>query len=198
MLLKRDPRQPRARRGSFPDRHRHRAAARHAQLRTARCAFDSQALSIDRPPRQSPRSPRARARRFLVEAGNARDRRGAGAACGVGGDVTRSRPPKRCGSGGCNLQTAYGQAMMWSKGFAAEETKAAFARAAEFAGPTEDASARLGAYYAQCLGAYAWRISAKREESLKPSCGRPRRGGRGTEAGAARRILGLICSTRAS
>ena len=32
------------------------------------------------------------------------------------------------------LQTAYGQAMMWSKGYAAEETKAAFARAAELAG----------------------------------------------------------------
>ena len=32
------------------------------------------------------------------------------------------------------LQTDYGQAMMWSKGFAAEETKAAFARAGELAG----------------------------------------------------------------
>ena len=31
------------------------------------------------------------------------------------------------------LQTDYGQAMMWSKGFAAEETKTAFARAAELA-----------------------------------------------------------------
>ena len=35
------------------------------------------------------------------------------------------------------LQTDYGQAMMWSKGFAAEETKAAFARAADWpGGPT--------------------------------------------------------------
>ena len=33
-----------------------------------------------------------------------------------------------------HLQTAYGQAMMWSKGFAAEETKAAFARAARTRG----------------------------------------------------------------
>ena len=32
-----------------------------------------------------------------------------------------------------HLQTAYGQATMWSKGYAAEETKAAFARAAELA-----------------------------------------------------------------
>ena len=40
------------------------------------------------------------------------------------------------------LQTDYGQAVMWSKGFAAEETKAAFARVAEFAGPADKAAAR--------------------------------------------------------
>ena len=36
-----------------------------------------------------------------------------------------------------HLQTAYGQAMMWSKGFAAEETRAAFARAAELTAKTD-------------------------------------------------------------
>jgi hypothetical protein len=35
------------------------------------------------------------------------------------------------------LQTAYGQAMMWAKGYAAEETRSAFARAAELAGTTD-------------------------------------------------------------
>ena len=48
------------------------------------------------------------------------------------------------------LQTDYGQAVMWSKGFAAEETKAAFARAAELAGNAGDSSERLAAYYGQC------------------------------------------------
>ena len=37
-----------------------------------------------------------------------------------------------------HLQTAYGQAMMWSKGFAAEETKVAFARASELAASTDN------------------------------------------------------------
>ena len=54
------PRQPRACGRSLPDRHRRRKAARHAQLRTARGAFARQALPIDRPPRRSPRRPRAR------------------------------------------------------------------------------------------------------------------------------------------
>ena len=77
------PRQPRARGRSLPDRHRRREAARHAQLRTARRAFARQALSIDRPPRRRPRRPRARARRLCADAGNAGDRRGAGAASGA-------------------------------------------------------------------------------------------------------------------
>ena len=47
------------------------------------------------------------------------------------------------------LQTDYGQAMMWSKGFAAEETKTAFARAAELAARTDDFSERFGACHGQ-------------------------------------------------
>jgi len=39
-----------------------------------------QALPIDGRPHRSPRRPRARARRLFADAGNARDRRGAGAA----------------------------------------------------------------------------------------------------------------------
>ena len=69
------PRQPRARGRSFPDRHRGRKAARHAQLRTARGAVASEALPIDRPPRRRPRRPRARARRLSADAGNAGDQR---------------------------------------------------------------------------------------------------------------------------
>jgi tetratricopeptide (TPR) repeat protein len=42
-----------------------------------------------------------------------------------------------------HLQTAYGQAMMWSKGYAAEETKAAYARAAELTERTGNFSARV-------------------------------------------------------
>jgi len=38
------------------------------------------------------------------------------------------------------LQTRYGQAVMWSKGFAADETRAAFARARELAAGAEKAA----------------------------------------------------------
>ena len=90
-----------------------------------------------------------------------------------------------------NLQMAYGQAMMWSKGFAAEETRAAFARAAEFAGPAEDASTRLVAYYAQCLrdmvrGEYG-QARGIAETFLREAEAE----GRATEVAAARRMLGL-------
>jgi predicted ATPase len=44
-----------------------------------------------------------------------------------------------------HLQTAYGQAMMYTKGFDAEETKAAFARAAELAAESDDFSERFAA-----------------------------------------------------
>jgi hypothetical protein len=51
-----------------------------------------------------------------------------------------------------HLQTAYGQAVMWSKGFAAEETRSAFARAAELGGGTHDFSERFAMLLGQ-LGA---------------------------------------------
>ena len=51
-----------------------------------------------------------------------------------------------------DLQTSYGQALLLGKGFAAEETEAAFARVAELAGQKENPAARLAAFYAQCIG----------------------------------------------
>ena len=92
ILLKRDPLEPCACGRGFPDRHRGCEAARHAQFRTARGAGARQALSIDRPPRRCSCGPRARTRRLFADAGNARDRRGSGAARGAGGDGGRSRP----------------------------------------------------------------------------------------------------------
>ena len=99
ILLKRDPEIPRP-----PKRRSKRAivvsrAARNAQLRTARRAFAGQALPVDWPPRRRPRRPRARARRLFADAGNAGDRRGAGAARGAGGDWTRSGPTKSSDAG---------------------------------------------------------------------------------------------------
>jgi class 3 adenylate cyclase/predicted ATPase len=90
-----------------------------------------------------------------------------------------------------NLQMAYGQAMMWSKGFAAEETKTAFARAAEFAGPVEDASTRLVAYYAQCLRGMVRGEYGQARGTAETFLREAEAEGRATEAAAARRMLGL-------
>ena len=41
------------------------------------------------------------------------------------------------------LHTDYGHAAMWLKGFAADEMSAAYARAGQFAGPTDEAAPRF-------------------------------------------------------
>jgi class 3 adenylate cyclase/tetratricopeptide (TPR) repeat protein len=48
-----------------------------------------------------------------------------------------------------HLQISYGQAVMWSRGYAAEETKAAFARAQELAAGIGNAAERFDVYYSQ-------------------------------------------------
>ena len=66
-----------------------RSASRRARAR-ARSSFSraraGEALPIHRPPCRRPRHSRAGARRLFADAGNARDRRSAGAARGAGGD----------------------------------------------------------------------------------------------------------------
>ena len=92
-----------------------------------------------------------------------------------------------------HLQTAYGQAVMWSKGFAAEETKAAFARAAELAAKSEDFSERFAAAHGQwTLGARASEMQAARELA-SAFLREAEDAGRIIEAGVARRGLALIC-----
>ena len=92
-----------------------------------------------------------------------------------------------------HLQTAYGQAMMWSKGYAAEETKAAFARAAELAAKSDNFSGRFAACRLQ------WSLAMVRGE-LKPGRGlastylrKAEDAGRIMEAGVARRALAVMC-----
>jgi hypothetical protein len=65
-------------RGSLQGCDRHREGTRGAQPRPACVALARQALPIDRPPSRSARRPRACARGLHADAGNARDRRGAG------------------------------------------------------------------------------------------------------------------------
>jgi tetratricopeptide (TPR) repeat protein len=69
-------------------------------------------------------------------------------------DKAAGAAPRRAGAAASwrrllKLQTDYGQAMMWSKGFAAEETKTAFARAAELSARTDGFSERFAAGHGQ-------------------------------------------------
>jgi tetratricopeptide (TPR) repeat protein len=92
-----------------------------------------------------------------------------------------------------HLQTAYGQAMLWSKGFATEETSAAFARAAELAATSPDFSARFAAAHGQ------WALAAMRgelrlvREMVSPLLARAEELNRAVEVGVARRVLGFVC-----
>ena len=89
------------------------------------------------------------------------------------------------------LQTNYGQAMMWSKGYAAEETKAAFARAAELAGRSGDLSERLTALHGQWAAVLvAGELFSARELALA-LLREAEDAGRVSEAGLANRMLGL-------
>ena len=91
-----------------------------------------------------------------------------------------------------HLQTAYGQAVMWSKGFAADETRAAFARATQLAAKSDDFSERFAAAHGQ------WTMARVRGELLSAReltsafLREAEEAGRVTEAGVARRGLALI------
>ena len=90
------------------------------------------------------------------------------------------------------LQTDYGQAMMWSKGFAAEETKTAFARAVELAARTDGFSER----FAACHGQWTLEIARGELRSARELAStflqEAEDAGRLVETGVAHRGLALI------
>ena len=90
-----------------------------------------------------------------------------------------------------HLQTSYGQALLWSKGYADKEAKAAFARAAELASGIEDTAERLKIYYGQCLGNLLRGEYASAQNLAEGLLRFAERRGRAQEAAFARRVLGL-------
>jgi class 3 adenylate cyclase/predicted ATPase len=90
------------------------------------------------------------------------------------------------------IQTAFGQALMWTKGFASQEAKEAFARLREMSGGRDD-SERFPPYYAQfvrsCMRAEWSQARGTAEAFLREAEDR----GCATEACAARRCLGTAC-----
>jgi len=91
------------------------------------------------------------------------------------------------------LQTAYGQAVLWSKGFAAEETEAAFARATELAATTDDFSERFAACHLQWSLAMVRGELKSARELASTYLREAEDAGRIMEAGVARRALALMC-----
>jgi adenylate cyclase len=89
------------------------------------------------------------------------------------------------------IQTSYGKAVMWSKGFAAEETKAAFARAAELDGNADNSSERLAAYYGECFGRISRGESREAEDAAKKYLHEAEAAQDGPHAAHARILLGL-------
>ena len=92
-----------------------------------------------------------------------------------------------------HLLTAYGQAMMWAKGFAAEETQAAFSRATELTARTDDFAERFAAAHFQWTLAFL-RGELRSARELESSFLKEAEAtGRMVEAGVARRGLALAC-----
>ena len=94
------------------------------------------------------------------------------------------------------LQTDYGQAVMSSKGYAAEETKAAFARVRELAVGTNDAAERFPAYYAQWVRSFNRGELREAREIAHAFLREAEEGGYATEAGIGRRCLGTTCRSQ--
>jgi hypothetical protein len=67
-----------------------------------------------------------------------------------------------------HLQTSYGQAMMWAKGFSAEETRAAFSRATELTAKTDSFADRFAAGHFQWTFAFTrGELQAARELEMR-------------------------------
>ncbi len=92
-----------------------------------------------------------------------------------------------------HLQTAYGQAMMWAKGFSAEEARAAFSRATELTAKTDSFEDRFAAGHFQWTLAFVrGELRSARELELS-FLKEAEDKGRVVEAGVARRGLALAC-----
>ena len=89
------------------------------------------------------------------------------------------------------LQTSYGQALMWSKGYAAEETKVALSRAQELAASADDPSEQFDTYYGQWAGSLLRAELNLAKETAENFLREAENAGRPTEAAVAQRFLGL-------
>jgi tetratricopeptide (TPR) repeat protein len=90
------------------------------------------------------------------------------------------------------LQTSYSQAVMWSKGFGAEETKAAFSRARELADGIGSAGERYATYYGLWANTAMQGDFASALDIAESFLREAQREGRQPEVYAAQRMVGFI------
>jgi tetratricopeptide (TPR) repeat protein len=91
-----------------------------------------------------------------------------------------------------HLQTAYGQAMMFAKGFIADETKAAFAHATQLAASSGDFSERFAAAHGLWTFALVRGVLRSARQMASAFLREAEDAGRLVEAGVARRGLAII------
>jgi class 3 adenylate cyclase/predicted ATPase len=91
------------------------------------------------------------------------------------------------------LQTSLGRALMWSRGFSADESKAAFIRARELAGAIDNPIERFTIYYYLYVGHMARGELALARETAETFLREAERGARTTECGYGRGLLGHTC-----
>jgi predicted ATPase len=91
------------------------------------------------------------------------------------------------------LQTDYGQALIWSKGFAAGETKAAFERAGELAAPSVADTERYRSYHGQWGGKFSGGELRSARMTAESFLLQAEADGRPIETAVALRSLGLTC-----
>ena len=91
------------------------------------------------------------------------------------------------------LRSDYASAVMLSRGYAAEETRAAFARAVELTGGAENAAERFTAYWAQWVRSFVRGDLRLARGTAETFLREAEEGRYATEAGVARRGLGVTC-----
>jgi predicted ATPase len=91
------------------------------------------------------------------------------------------------------LQTNLGKAIMWSRGFGADESRATFIRARELAAAIDDPTERFTIYYGLWVGNLTRGELGFAREMAETFLREAQREARTTERGAGRRILGLTC-----
>jgi predicted ATPase len=94
------------------------------------------------------------------------------------------------------LQTDLGKALMYSRGFGAEEPKAAFIRARELAAAIDDATERFTIYFGLWLGNLVRGELRLAREIAETFLREAEHGARRTECGVGRRLLGITCLTQ--